>query len=169
MPRERFSFGGSTSFGDVQRTLGSFGRQGGYGGFWSNYAVGREKSNLYNRAHALLRELQEATPEKSGETKAAWEVNSPGQYTLFEVRNDLPKIHWLEFGVPTHDIYPTRASHLRFFWEKVGKWVSLDMVEHPGMRPLGFVRSVARGFLNAEPKSIRQAISVVIFDDIRIV
>ena len=44
----------------------------------------------------------------------------------------------IDKGARKHPIDPVRAPYLRFYWAKLGQWVSLKHVEHPGNRPFHF-------------------------------
>lgn len=47
----------------------------------------------------------------------------------------------VEYGTREHFIFPKRAPWLLiFFWEKIGQWVSLTRVRHPGTKPYWFGR-----------------------------
>ena len=44
-----------------------------------------------------------------------------------------PYASFVERGTKAHPIHPKRpGGMLRFYWEKLGKWVSLKRVNHPG-------------------------------------
>lgn len=43
-----------------------------------------------------------------------------------------------------YPIYPRRARHLRFYWRKVGKMVTLPSVRHPGQRPKHYLLQAAQ-------------------------
>lgn len=48
-----------------------------------------------------------------------------------------------EYGQPSHPIDPVNKKYLSFYWEKMGSWVNLPHVNHPGHAPykgLGYLR-----------------------------
>jgi hypothetical protein len=44
----------------------------------------------------------------------------------------------IDHGAVKHEIHARRAPYLRFYWPKLGHWVSLKMVNHPGNKPYRF-------------------------------
>lgn len=45
-----------------------------------------------------------------------------------------------EYGSKPHPITPDTAPYLHFFWDKKGKWVKTDLVNHPGTPEQPFLR-----------------------------
>lgn len=62
-------------------------------------------------------------------------VTSDGQGTYVEVGSADPIALLHHEGTEPHEITPSRAPRLVFFWPKVGHVVSLMRVSHPGTRP----------------------------------
>jgi hypothetical protein len=51
----------------------------------------------------------------------------------------------IEHGAKAHWIFPRQAGgRLYFFWEKLGRYVSLPYVWHPGNKPYWFLRNATR-------------------------
>ncbi len=46
---------------------------------------------------------------------------------------------WLEAGTPRHPITAKYKPRLKFFWERVGHWVSPITVNHPGTKQYNFL------------------------------
>lgn len=44
----------------------------------------------------------------------------------------------IDKGAVAHEIVARNAPYLRFYWPRVGHWVSLKKVNHPGNRPFHF-------------------------------
>jgi len=59
--------------------------------------------------------------------------------------NETPYARHIEEGTEPHEIHAGRAPKLRFFWEKVGRVVELDSVNHPGTAARPFFK--AAGYL----------------------
>lgn len=82
-------------------------------------------------------------------------IRTDGPYIEFgrvegSVGSSLPYAAAVENGAglwgPRHTkypIYPVRARHLRFFWRKVGRVVTLPDVSHPGQRGKDYLRKAA--------------------------
>ena len=49
----------------------------------------------------------------------------------------------LERGAMPHPIVASRASNLKFYWEKAGMWFLGPAVMHPGNRPYAYARNGA--------------------------
>lgn len=56
------------------------------------------------------------------------------QVELEYVKNGKPLGIYFEQGTPPHKIFGNPV--LRFFWDKVGKWVTFGKVNHPGQKDL---------------------------------
>lgn len=70
-------------------------------------------------------------------TEARW----TGRGVHIGVTNDKSYAAPLEFGSKPYTIYPKSVGgRLSFFWTKVGKWVSLRKVRHPGNRTYSFLK-----------------------------
>lgn len=85
------------------------------------------------RSHIRADNLQEST------LTATWKIVSPEPYSIF-----------VEAGTKPHEI-PGNPL-LKFYWPKVGAWVALPKVNHPGGRPFPFM---GPGALKAERVLIR--------------
>jgi hypothetical protein len=66
------------------------------------------------------------------------------------VGSTLPYASAVEGGAglwgPRHSkypIYPVNATHLKFYWRKVGRVVTLPYVNHPGQRGKGYLQKAA--------------------------
>lgn len=60
-----------------------------------------------------------------------------------------PYAVYVNNGTVPHEILPKRAGGLlRFYWPKIGAWVALRKVWHPGTYPAGFVTRAQRTFLD---------------------
>jgi len=65
-------------------------------------------------------------------------------------------------GTAPHEILPKRAGGLlRFYWPKIGAWVALPRVWHPGTYPAGFVTRAQRTFLDNQ-RRIQDAVDSAI-------
>lgn len=58
--------------------------------------------------------------------------------------NNVPLWRILETGADPHSIYPTNAPSLRFYFYRIGAWVSLDKVEHPGQKGRAYFYAAAQ-------------------------
>lgn len=58
--------------------------------------------------------------------------------------NAMPYAAPIDVGAKPHTIVPRTAKVLRFFWEKLGRWVSLRKVSHPGNKPYHFLKSATQ-------------------------
>lgn len=66
-----------------------------------------------------------------------------------------------EYGSGLHatkgkkDKYPIRGNpYLAFYWEKIGEFVVLPTVKHPGIKPIPFVEPTLKSFYNERLKKI---------------
>lgn len=48
---------------------------------------------------------------------------------------------YVDAGTKPHEIKARRAPFLRFYWEKLGRWVALKKVNHPGTKPYMFMQN----------------------------
>lgn len=94
-------------------------------------------------------------PVKTGALRAA--IGQEVEYSPLKVlrrvvarRNYSYLVHG---GAKPHEIRPRRPNgRLKFFWRKVGKWVSLRSVNHPGFKGVPYLQrplvqyGTARGF-----------------------
>lgn len=97
----------------------------------------------------------------TGALKASvrWKVtlNQPRVGVRAESGSELPYAWLVHQGVQPHAIYPRTAPRLRFFWRRVGRWVSLPSVRHPGQQAQPFL---VQALIEVAP---RHGFKVVIF------
>ena len=157
MPKKDLDFEAEADFKEIYDYFGRMGAGGGKGS--------RKDEERMHKATELAEELIRATPRKTGETSHDWHIV---QGHPIVVRNDNPRIHWLEFGVAEHLIRAKNADDgMLRFRGRDGSWMATAVVSHPGMRALGFVRSITRAFFE-DNRAYRGLISVVIYDDVKI-
>lgn len=58
-----------------------------------------------------------------------------------EVRNNRPYAMAIHDGSKPHPIVAKRAPYLVFFWAKVGHWMRIKTVNHPGTKPRPFLQT----------------------------
>lgn len=107
---------------------------------WSNYIVTATKM-----ADVFKEVIQRRTPVKSGDTQRSWTIHmhQAEDSILWEISPDNREdiVTFLEFGTKPHVILPKKPGGvLAFYWEKIGEFVFLKKVNHPGTKPLGLVR-----------------------------
>lgn len=82
------------------------------------------------------RKTLEATKAKTIRTKGG---------KLLRIKNETPVALFLEYGTKPHTIKPKSSTHLRFYWKRMGRWVSSKQIdEHPGTRPYKFLYRAQR-------------------------
>ncbi len=112
-------------------------------------------------AEAQKRELVKATPRSDssgGHAGDDWEIDYEytGMFVSgFEITNPHDRIDLLEYGASAHLIMPSKARALRF--EMDGKIVFARYVNHPGIKPMGFVREVQDTMNRELPSWARKA------------
>lgn len=67
-----------------------------------------------------------------------------------------------EYGSRPHPITPNGPYPLVFYWEKKGRWVSTERVEHPGTPSQPFLRPALNAHRSDLVENIRQEISELI-------
>ena len=73
-----------------------------------------------------------------------------------------PHALYVEKGTPPHIIRPKGSHKLRFYWERIGEWVELSRVEHPGTQPRPFTpiaERAAETFLTARLERVAEALA----------
>jgi hypothetical protein len=124
------------------------------------FQYGFRHAALKSYAKAQQRKLKKVTPRSDRTTKHAaddWEIEyerTGMAVTGFEITNPHDRIDYLEYGTDPHMIFPKRAKVLRF--EMDGKIVFARSVEHPGIKPMGFVRKVQDELEQETPAFIRK-------------
>lgn len=93
----------------------------------------RRSDQFKDRTGELRRNIT-ARPVESSHKGCTWEIVSPMPYSRF-----------VEEGTRPHAIFGN--PDLVFFWEKHGRWVRTDRVNHPGTQPHVFM---GIGYLKAE-------------------
>ena len=121
---------------------------------------GRARTLQLNAAASdLLNMLRAATPkgkyQNTGALKNAWRYSIKGRKSENKqilVENPVSYAPILEFGSVSHPISARRRPLLVFRF-KTGKrnWVRTETVQHPGTRPLGFVRKTLKKFRSKYP------------------
>lgn len=121
---------------------------------WRLQLQARTQDDLVAIVEEIADDCRRGAPVKDGALVASIHTAfAPGRGYVF-VGTD----HWAptEYGslphqIPTHPGVPPRGGPLRFFWEKVGRWVVFRKVNHPGtpaqpfMRPALYRRRSLRG------------------------
>jgi hypothetical protein len=79
------------------------------------------------------------------------------------MENAGPKAYALEKGGErSYPIFPTKASVLRFYWDKVGRVVYFHEVNHPPSREFAYLRTAAEEVEALVPEGFRSAIDTVL-------
>jgi hypothetical protein len=93
----------------------------------------------------LLEKLRPAIPFDTGNAV----MKTKGRmvsYKKFKIQ--MPKYMWyVEFGAQPHKIEARNKPYLRFFWKKMGVWMTVKSVNHPGNRPQPFIRHTINKYL----------------------
>lgn len=64
-------------------------------------------------------------------------------YNTAVSKDGAPYPHFLDVGTKAHEIKAKNAPFLVFYWEKIGQWMRLKKVSHPGTAPRPFVNPSA--------------------------
>lgn len=92
---------------------------------WTNQTIVDEIKAFANAAGVPAEYMASVKIVKTGWMKC--------QVELEYVKNGKPLGIYFERGTPPHTIL---GNPLRFFWEKIGRWVSFNKVKHPGQKDL---------------------------------
>jgi len=74
------------------------------------------------------------------------------------INADAPYARFVDEGTRAHIILPRNAPRLRFFWAKIGQWVSAKKVNHPGTTGRFFGKRTQRAFIGPFHKRSQAAI-----------
>lgn len=107
--------------------------------------------NYQNRTGALTASMR-TVPSRGG--RFAW---------AGAVEARAPHARYVNDGAQPHEISARRpGGMLRFYWAKIGAWVALPRVWHPGTHPAGFVTKAQRTFLDTAPGTVQTAVDKAI-------
>lgn len=65
----------------------------------------------------------------------------------------------IDGGARPHVIVPRNKPRLRFFWKKIGRWVSAKKVNHPGNRPYKFLYRAHNAAWRVGERNLRQRLT----------
>lgn len=97
-----------------------------------------------NLTKQLAEETRDVMKSQAPRGKTGWlrgsityQQTGRGSWVVYPLA---PQAMWVNYGTRPHPIYPRRAGgRLVFYWEKLGRRVSLPMVNHPGQKQNPFV------------------------------
>lgn len=128
-------------------------------------SIDRQQSRAYARDWAeenhvgplsrkILAAARAQVPVKTGRLRGSLHIDRdmlPLRVTA-RVGSNVSYAHLIHVGAREHVILPRRSRKLKFFWRRIGRWVTLARVNHPGFegtayltRPL-LVYGTAAGF-----------------------
>lgn len=108
------------------------------------YSTTQARKSVRSTTAAVNRQARQNAPGgdySTGRLKRSitWSVQTAGWNVRGRSGSDLPYAIFPERGASAHEIRPVNRTHLRFFWRRVGRWVRLDEVNHPGQRPQNYM------------------------------
>jgi hypothetical protein len=90
---------------------------------------------LSTKAVAVAYKRNERPHYKTGRLDASIVADTDDNWKSGEAGSDIPESIFREFDTKAHFITPKKAGGmLRFYWEKIGKWIALPFVAHPGTK-----------------------------------
>lgn len=114
-----------------------------------------EDNHVEPLSRKVLAEARRTVPVKTGVLRGSLHItkSSGGPTSVtHRVGTNVSYGYLIHVGARPHVILPRRARKLKFFWRRIGRWVTLARVNHPGFdgtayltRPL-LVYGTAAGF-----------------------
>lgn len=75
-----------------------------------------------------------------------------------EVKSTAPYAKFVDMGTRPHTIRGRNGGMLHFYWPKVGRWMTVRQVHHPGFKGAAFSAAAIQTFGQTAPAVIEQAL-----------
>lgn len=110
------------------------------------------RQDLRRRAQRVMQYQKDHVGVKTGRLRGTIRIEEGGSdrgaasVTVMAGRTGAtPYLGWHTEGTEPHGIAPRGTGYpLRFYWAKVGAWVAMSAVSHPGNPPNRFIQESAR-------------------------
>jgi hypothetical protein len=119
-----------------------------------DFATLQARKDVRSTTIAVNRQARQNAPGGSystGRLKKSinWSVQTSGWNVRGRSGSDLSYAIFPERGASAHEIRPVGKPFLRFYWRRVGRWVRLSEVNHPGQAAQNYM---TRALLDIAPQ-----------------